>query len=311
MVMNSGPFEKLKGHLGGLLARLNSMAASGELQRWAETAGRYIMRFIDVVAVAGAKVWEVVQTLAGGASWLANFVGGWGNLAIAVASVKLAPVIGTLTTLGKLAMGHPIIALISLLASGALLVIANWDKITAWAAPYWESLKTIFIGAGQAISDFFFNWTPLGLIIKHWDGIKAYFSALPDQFAEFGRNIISSLGAGIDEKLTWIKSKITGLTDLLPDWMSDKLGMGEAASKKTPGVLPAVMAASLSTGAIQAGPALAAPSAQANTTVQASINVAAAPGMNEQTLAEAVAREVDKLGQQKAARKRAALYDEE
>jgi hypothetical protein len=208
-------------------------------------------------------------------------------------------------------MGHPIIALISLLASGALLVIANWDKITAWAAPYWESLKTIFIGAGQAISDFFFNWTPLGLIIKHWDGIKAYFSALPDQFAEFGRNIISSLGAGIDEKLTWIKSKITGLTDLLPDWMSDKLGMGEAASKKTPGVLPAVMAASLSTGAIQAGPALAAPSAQANTTVQASINVAAAPGMNEQTLAEAVAREVNKLGQQKSARKRAALYDEE
>ncbi|MCW8966890.1 MAG: tape measure protein [Candidatus Pacearchaeota archaeon] len=316
MVMDSGPFARIKKHLGDFLKRVDEMANNGQLKVWAEKTGAQILYVMDAVATLAQKFWSGIKTIGQATGYVAQFVGGWQNLGLVILAVKFAPVIKGLGLLASLAMGHPLIALATVLAAGALAIIMNWDKITTWAAPYWETLKTLFIGAGQAISDFFFNWTPLGLIIKHWDDIKAYFVALPGQFTEFGRSIINSLGAGIDERLQWIKSKVTGLGDFLPDWLKEKVGIeGEvkappAISQKTSGVLPKVMAATMAASSMAATPALASNTGSVNTTINETIQVHAAPGMNEQDLAQKVAQEVAKLNQKQAARNRARIHDE-
>lgn len=150
MIMNSGPFDRLKGHLQGLLTKINAMAANGELQRWAETIGHSILKTIDAVATFGNQLRDTFIWVRGALQPLADFVGGWDKLGLAVLSVKFLPVISglglatkgvlgmvggfegigkMLVWLSRLAMAHPILALLTGLAAGAIYVVNNWDAI--------------------------------------------------------------------------------------------------------------------------------------------------------------------------------------
>ena len=73
MVMQSGAFEWLKNRLGGALEKLNQMAASGELQRLAETIGKNLLQALK-------EGWQAMQDLAAAVVWLKDAFGGWGNL---------------------------------------------------------------------------------------------------------------------------------------------------------------------------------------------------------------------------------------
>lgn len=55
--------------------------------------------------------------------------------------------------------------------------------------------------------------------------VKAAFVALPEQFVAIGRDIIEGIWRGIEEKIAWIKEKIAGFADALPQWVRDRLGI--------------------------------------------------------------------------------------
>ena len=365
MVMKSGPFDRLKGHLQDVLDKVDAMAASGELERWAELMGQKIVLAIDRITEFGQKLWDLGEWLHATLVPVAELAGGWDNLAIAMATVKFTPVIGMSTALlGKLPavvglvmklgpaftiaatgaralalalianpIGLVITGIVTVVAGAAYLIHKHWDKVSAFLMKSWEWLKSAF-----------FNWTPLGLLIKHWDAIGDYFKGLPARMAGYGRNIIEGLGRGIDEKLEWVKEKVSGLGDMLPDWLKEKLdihspsrvfadiggnisegvraGIDKRAQsalaavqrlgKRLPGALPAAMAVGLTANTAGASPLQATPTAGgAPVVMHVTINVNAAPGMDTQAIGEEVARQVTRLQQQAAARSRSQLIDEE
>ncbi|MEG2469501.1 MAG: phage tail tape measure protein [Comamonas sp.] len=163
--------------------------------------------------------------------------------------------------LGRLMMANPILAVIGLIAMGAILIWQNWDTLgpkfkAMWDAvcaattAAWEWIKQAASSAWEGIKSLFFNYTLPGLIAKNWEAIKAGVSeawtsvrqtisdkwaailadvaALPAKFQEVGSAIIDSILNGINAKWETLKSKLSSVTDYLPDWMT---GNNKAAGK--------------------------------------------------------------------------------
>ncbi|MFP2424723.1 phage tail tape measure protein [Enterobacter ludwigii] len=155
--------------------------------------------------------------------------------------------------LGRLMMANPIFAMIGLIAMGAILIWQNWDTLgpkfkAMWDAvgaattAAWEWIKQATSAAWEGIKYLFFNYTLPGLIAKNWDAIKAGVSeawttvrqaisdkwaailadvaALPAKFQDMGSAIIDSILNGINAKWETLKSKLSSVTDYLPDWMT-------------------------------------------------------------------------------------------
>lgn len=173
---------------------------------------------------------------------------------------------------------------------------------------------------------------------------------LPTKFFELGSAIMRGLGNGILSAFGWIKGIINKVGDLLPDSLKKKLGihspsrvfaelggftmqgLSNGLQDGQRGPLDAVRATAKQLAAIGAGMAIgggafageppikwdtrppisqsqAAAAAATTTTNYFTIN--AAPGMNEQQLAQLVAREIDRLNRQQAANARSSLRDKE
>ena len=155
--------------------------------------------------------------------------------------------------LGRLMFANPILAVIGLIAMGAIYIWQNWDKLgpkfkAMWDAvcsatgAAWEWIKEKASAAWEGIKSLFFNYTLPGLIAKNWDAIKAGVSeawasvrqaisdkwnsiladvaALPAKFQNMGSAIIDSILNGINAKWETLKSKLSSVTDYLPDWMT-------------------------------------------------------------------------------------------
>lgn len=155
--------------------------------------------------------------------------------------------------LGRLMFANPILAVIGLIAAGAIYIWQNWDTLgpkfkAMWDAvcnatgTAWDWIKEKASAAWEGIKSLFFNYTLPGLIAKNWDAIKSGVSeawanirqsisdkwnsiladvaALPAKFQDMGSAIIDSILDGINAKWETLKSKLSSVTDYLPDWMT-------------------------------------------------------------------------------------------
>lgn len=155
--------------------------------------------------------------------------------------------------LGRLMFANPILAVIGLIAAGAIYIWQNWDTLgpkfkAMWDAvcnatsAAWDWIKEKASAAWEGIKSLFFNYTLPGLIAKNWDAIKtgvseawanirqsisdkwnsilADVAALPEKFQDMGSAIIDSILNGINAKWETLKSKLSSVTDYLPDWMT-------------------------------------------------------------------------------------------
>lgn len=206
--------EKFAGAIGDLATRVSKwfdVTEDGTSQ-----AEKALTSFMGGLKAFGATL-----------STISDFVGGWGNMLLAVAGIMAAPflnaVLGVGMAFGKLAMvlaANPVVLIAGAIAGAAYLIYRNWDGIAEWFGGLWEGIKTAFSGGVFGI-------------VKALTGI--------DMLA-IGRGWVDGLWSGVsgmwDSFIAWLQGKIAGLTAILPEFMQARLGLsavGAGASGDAPG----------------------------------------------------------------------------
>ena len=163
----------------GLGAALYLLASN-----WDSVSGWFMDRWEEVGAVVtGAidwigNVWDsTVGAIVAGADWLRDklqFIG------------LLFPVTAPIAAMGLLRDNWD--AVTSAIGAG-------WERMVSIAADYGGQLKDTIGGALSGIIDLFWQYHPLGIVIRQWDEITGYLESI-DLF-ETGKNILLGLVNGI------------------------------------------------------------------------------------------------------------------
>lgn len=238
------------------------------------------------------------------------------------ASAAFGVIMGGLGKLGSvliwiagLAMAHPLIAMIAVVAAGAAYVWANWEQL----GPRFSALL---------------------------DRVGGYLGGLKDRAIETGRQMIDGMIEGINARWEALKSAVTGIGDASIGWLKDKLGIhspsrafaelggytmagfaqGMQGGEDEP--LQALGAMSRKLAAIGAGiaigggamageialdtrPPIGPVSNAASGNVTYQIVIHASAGTDNQGLAALVAREIERIEARRAAQARSRLRDVE
>ncbi|MFW0767204.1 phage tail tape measure protein [Trabulsiella odontotermitis] len=247
---------------------------TGALRRWVEqnpelagTLMKVTAAIAAILAVMGSLMLSIAAVLGPMALMKLSFsvLGIKAGGAFGMIS-KAAGIAGkSILWLGRLMFANPILAVIGLIAVGAIYIWRNWeslgpkfkamwDAVCSVTAAAWAWIKNAVSTTWEGIKSLFFNYTLPGLIAKNWDAIKAGISdawgsikqaisskwdeilngvaELPAKFREMGSAIIDSILSGINEKWESLKNKLASVTDYLPDWMTGKnSGDGKAPVK--------------------------------------------------------------------------------
>lgn len=190
-----------------LLARGATMVWTGA--QWglnaALTAAQWSVRTAGLLAYRGAMLLAQGATLAWtGFQWALNMA--LGGLQLAGRAVALGVYYGAIISvrgatlawtgaqwlLNAALTANPIglvIAAIAGLSVGIVLLVRNWEKVTATIGGWWSKLTGWFSGMpawGQYLLAIFMPVIGLPLlIVEHWEGIKTWFAGLPGAIAGF------------------------------------------------------------------------------------------------------------------------------
>lgn len=126
--------------------------------------------------------------------------------------------------LGRLAMAHPLLALITAVAFGVYLIYKNWDTIGPYFEKVWNRIKGFFQSGIGNISATILNWSPLGLFYSAFAAVMNWFGfELPTKFSSFGANIINGLINGIKSHFPKLKEIWNTVADYMPDWLKQRM----------------------------------------------------------------------------------------
>lgn len=252
--------ETLRDPLMAIMSTVKQV--TGSFRRWVEENPKLAGGLLKVVAalasiavVLGTVMLAVAAVLGPLALMRLQFsiLGIKGGSAFGLITKAIGGVGRGMLWLGRLMMANPILAVIGLIAMGAILIWQNWDTlgpkfkamwdvVCAATDAAWAWIKQAVSTAWEGIKFLFFNFTLPGLIAKNWEAIKAGVSeawttvrqvisdkwaailadvaALPAKFQDMGSAIIDSILSGINAKWETLKSKLSSVTDYLPDWMT-------------------------------------------------------------------------------------------
>jgi TP901 family phage tail tape measure protein len=116
-------------------------------------------------------------------------------------------------------IGLVIIAIAAIIAIIVLLV-KNWDSVTAVVGKVWEAIKNFGVNAWNTLKEF--GNDVAGFV----SSIISKFNAIPGAMLAIGKNIASGLWDGIASMASWLKAKIGDFFgNLLPGWAKKILGI--------------------------------------------------------------------------------------
>jgi len=180
-IMKAGAFDFLKGKLDALLNTVNSMAASGELQKLASDMGERLVNGLRRLWEVGGAVITVMSSVGAALSWAANLLGGWENLGIVMVGLwggkvvlALLQAIMALKTLGLTLMATPFgwfLAAAAAIATAAYLIWKNWDWVAGKLDDIWNGMKS----AVQLLKVMF-----LSVVSVIGDAVAGMINILPD-----------------------------------------------------------------------------------------------------------------------------------
>jgi hypothetical protein len=205
LVMQSGAFDLLKEKLGGLLDKLNTMAASGELERLAKTIGEGLTTGISRAWAAATGLYDALEPFIKVFSAIVDVIGP-ANTAMGVMAVliggklvmAIAALIPALASLGITIGATPIgwfIGIVAALVGLVYLIIKHWSKISGFFTGLWGSIKS-------ATSTF------IGWYVDSWAGVWDFFVGLWDGIVAKVQGALGFVNKAIDKLPNWLKKGI-------------------------------------------------------------------------------------------------------
>jgi hypothetical protein len=120
-------------------------------------------------------------------------------------------------------MGFPglwVIAAIVAVIAIIVLLVKNWDTVTAVVGKVWNAIKNFASDAWDALKGF--GSKVAGFVTDIVDRFKE----LPGAMLSVGKNIVIGLWDGIQNMASWLKDKVTGFfKNLVPSWAEKALGI--------------------------------------------------------------------------------------
>lgn len=256
--------ERYNDNVGELLGTIRGLRNAVAVQllptfnKWLETLNPLIQGNREMVGRQVLErlrqLWSWLRTVGNAVAWVADFVGGFGNL-VAIISALLAgkfliSLLASAWALGKLGWQFSLLAIkwfpavigaikafslallttpvgwiilaITALAGAVYLIYRNWDGIAEWFSGLWGRVKAFFDrGIGDIAKDLL-AFSPARLLMKAVDAVFELLGARP--LSDLGREWIGGLASGIAERFErltgWLKQKVSALTGWLPDWMT-------------------------------------------------------------------------------------------
>jgi hypothetical protein len=120
------------------------------------------------------------------------------------------------TNLLKVAMvALPIMAVVALI----ILLVQNWDDVTAAVGKVWEMIKEYLPKAWEKTKEF------ANKVIGFVKDVIVAYVTLPLKMFEIGKDIVEGLWNGIKNMANWLKDKVTGLFGNVTGWAKAALGI--------------------------------------------------------------------------------------
>ena len=215
---------------------------TGSFRRWVEENPKLaggllkVMAALASIAVVLGTVMLAVSAVLGPLALMRlqfSILGIKGGSAFGLITKAIGGVGKGIMWLGRLMFANPILAVIGLIAMGAILIWQNWDTLGPKFKAMWDGICSATSTAGEWIKQAFNNtwsavktgvseaWATVRQTISDkWTAILADVAALPAKFQDMGSAIIDSILNGINAKWETLKNKLASVTDYLPDWMT-------------------------------------------------------------------------------------------
>jgi hypothetical protein len=222
--------------------------------------GTFALFGTETVATAATAVGSAIATAA---AW----VGSWIAMAASATASAIAMAAAWLLSI------WPIALIIAAVVGLAALIIANWDTIKTWTIKIfnavwtwlkglWDDIIGLFNWAVGMVKFIFFNFTPLGIIIKNWGAITGWVSKQWSNIASTVSGWVKKIGGFFngmwDGVVSGLKWSLNGIIGLLNDGIYgvNKLIGG---ANRIPGVnIPFIpYIPYLASGGVTTGPTLA------------------------------------------------------
>lgn len=204
---------------------------------------------------------------------------------------------------------------IAAIAGGAYLIYKNWDGIAKWFSELWEKCKAPLMAWWDLLKELF-SWTPIGMLITHWNDIWAFLDTLPDGAVNKGKAIVQGLIDGITAKWKTLMEKVKEFTKYLPDWFTGGNVTISQDKSTGPGYLTGNLPQPALAGASGYGPRIVptpVPKPVAarggNTTTTHQWTIVQQPGETPDDLVRKIDQRIEQHERQAAARGRATLGD--
>ena len=161
--------------------------------------------------------------------------GGIARLLLGLGGRVLPLVAGAIRMVGMAITANPIGIVLMLLAGAAYLIWKHWgtigpmltgiwNRVAAGVGAAWDWL-TAKAGALWAFLKGVFAWSPLGLLITHWDAVLAFLGGLWTRFQTIGGELMQGLIRGLLGGLKAVGDTITGIGSKVVDAFKGKLGI--------------------------------------------------------------------------------------
>ncbi|MDR1709995.1 MAG: phage tail tape measure protein [Candidatus Accumulibacter sp.] len=231
-----GLLRGVAGLVGGLLAGKIAFLALGyglnlfltpfnAFARFGLTlAARFtLLRSLSLSGVSGFRlIAQVMGVSAGRAAQLAGIFPRLGS----AASVGLGMAVKAFNILKLVVVGHPIGAVVTLLAMGAFAIWRNWSTIWPKVKSMIAGIAPHFAGVVSSIGATIVNFSPLGLVYRAFAPVLRWFGLdLPDTLSGLGSNAIGALADGFKSMFPNAYQKIVELGSGLIKWFKETLGI--------------------------------------------------------------------------------------
>lgn len=197
-------FENVQNRIGKAIAKVIDYIGAENISGVINTISSHFSDFADVVI--GAIQW-VIQNWAILSPILIGITAFFtGLLAMGIGQ----KVITFIKTLGTLVTGHPVIAVIALIAAGATLIIQNWSGISEFFGNIFASLGQAAEGAWNVITGIFGNLASFfGTIFTNaWTNVKNVFSTGGQIFMGIVDGILSAFKAIVNTIIRGINTVV-------------------------------------------------------------------------------------------------------